>query len=924
MKVRFKCDFLGEAEPLPHFWEHCVGSGHASLALRADWQDQLSRCRNDLGFQHVRFHGILDGDVGTLVEEKKKALYSFHNCDQIYDFVRSIGMRPIVELSFMPAMLASGYKKVFHYKADVSPPADYAKWATLVSKLASHLIERYGAQEVSLWPIEVWNEPNMKGFWTGSKQDYFKLFDYTHKALKRVHSGLQVGGPVTAKNAWIEDFIAHCESANVPPDFISTHTYPTDAFGGPDDDTATQLSKSHLGVLREQAEKVRKTVGKTPLYYTEWCTSSNPRDELHDDPYAAAYIMHTNLNMGALVDAYSYWTFSDIFEENYFPSKPFQGGFGLMNVHGIPKPAYRAYEILHDIGEERLPVDGSHETVFVWSVRGETATTIVIVNLALPKHPVKKETVHITLENTPGIASARLRRIDTTHANAKATWKKQGKPRYPTQEQVKDMMEASELKWEEVAYKQLKKNLSFEIVAEPQSITAIELSFEKAQPEKSSTKIANPFAFSDADEKLLDQLQSAAFSYFLKSVNPSNGLAPDSSKKGSACSISATGFALSCYPIGVARGWMTRSDAAAITLQTLKFFADSKQSAQPDATGYKGFYYHFLDMKAGKRANKCELSTIDTSMLLAGMVVAAEYFDSSAEAEAEIRSTANKLIERVNWRWVQDKNNEIQEAWTPENGFKTADWAGYTEALTLYVMGAASKTYPLPAKFYKKATAQYKWRRSEGLEWLYAAPLFIHLFPQAWMDLRGLDDGVIGAHDIDYFENSCRAIAVQRGYAELNPLGFRGYSSEIWGLSACKGPSGAHKSLDGNRLEVLGYAARGVPVGPDDGTLVPWAAATCLAHRPADALAGLKSVLKLYPNVLSDGRFRGAFNPSLPGRDSNCWVAPDSYGLDQGLVVMMIENARSGMIWDLTRNSAIFTRGLKKLGFTGGWLGKGR
>jgi len=389
MTTRFTCDLSDAAQSLPHFWEHCVGSGHATLALRADWQAQLKECHEELGFRHVRFHGLLDDDMGTLDLESDKLLYSFHNADQIFDFVRSIDMRPIVELSFMPRALSSGDQTVFHYKANVTPPADYGKWATLISKLAGHWIDRYGANEVSLWPIEVWNEPNMKSFWTGSMEDYFRLFETTYKALKHVHPSLQVGGPVTAKNAWIDEFLDYCANAGVPPDFVSTHTYPTDALGKPGDDTKTALSKGHLGILLEYAQKVRAQVGKRPLYYTEWSTSSNPRDELHDDSYAAAYITYTLLNMGTVVDGYSYWTFSDIFEENYFPSKPFQGGFGLMTIQGIPKPAYRAYELLHRLGDERLPVKGSHGTVSVWVVRGEEVVTVVIVNLALPLHPIE-------------------------------------------------------------------------------------------------------------------------------------------------------------------------------------------------------------------------------------------------------------------------------------------------------------------------------------------------------------------------------------------------------------------------------------------------------------------------------------------------------------------------------------------------------
>ena len=921
MKSRFLCDFLAKAEPLPHFWEHCVGSGHATLALRADWQAQLQQCRCELGFQHVRFHGILDDGVGTLVDENSAYNYSFHNCDQIYDFIRSIGMRPIVELSFMPRALSSSSETVFHYGANVTPPADYGKWASLISKLATHWIERSGAAEVSLWPMEVWNEPNMDSFWKGSQADYFKLFEYTHKALKHAHDALRVGGPVTAKNAWIADFLRFCEAANVPPDFVSTHTYPTDAFGSAGDDTPTQLSKSYLGVLREQATKIREAIGNKPLYYTEWSTSSNPRDELHDDPYAAAYIMHANLSMGALVDAYSYWTFSDIFEENYFPSKPFHGGFGLMNIHGVPKPAYRAYEILHRLGNERLPVNGSHKTLFVWAICGQRGATMVIVNLALPRHAIQSETAHIDLKNFPGIASAQLCRIDSRHANAKAVWQLQGEPRYPSPEQVSEMIDASRLQWEPLRTAGSKESLTFDITAEPQSVTAIELIFEGENDKKPAIHRDNsPPAFDSADERLLDQLQYSAFNYFTEYANPTNGLIADSSVKGAPCSVSSTGFALSCYPIAVERGWLGRVDAANIVLKTLQFFAGSRQGRQADATGYRGFYYHFLNMKDGKRAKKCELSTIDTAILLAGALVVREYFDSSNATEDKIRTLADMLFERADLGWVQDKNNGIQEAWKPESGFEKSDWQGYSEALTLYVMGAASSKHPLPRKIYEKATKNYKWSRSGGLDWLYAGPLFIHLFPQAWMDLRDLDDGVVGSRGIDYFENSRRAVAVQRGYADLNPRGVSGYSSDIWGLSACKGPTGKHKTVDGKSRDFLGYAARGAPLGPDDGTLVPWAAAACVAHAPSQAVAGIKTLLEKYPHVLRAGKFRGALNPSLFGRGGKSWVAPACYGLDQGLVTMMIENARSGLIWNLTRRSAIFRRGLKKLGFRGGWL----
>ena len=924
MTTRFTCDFSAKAQLLPHFWEYCVGSGHATLALRADWQAQLKQCHDELGFRHVRFHGVLDDDMNTVIDQSDKLIYSFHNADQIYDFLRSIDMRPIVELSFMPSALSSGEQTTFHYKANVTPPADYGAWATLVSKAASHWIDRYGAKEVSMWPMEVWNEPNMKGFWTGSKQDYFHLYEITHKALKHVHPQLKVGGPVTAQNAWIDDFLAFCSKAGVPPDFISTHTYPTDARGSPGDDTKQTLSKSKLGILRERAKRVRKQVGKRSLYYTEWSTSSNPRDELHDDPYAAAYVMQAMLNMDALVDAYSWWTFSDVFEENYFPSKPFQGGFGLLNIQGIPKPTYRAYQILHGLGEQKLPVKGKHDTVQVWLVRGDSSATVVIVNLALPLHPVKAETVSIELFNLPKVESATLRRIDEKHANAKARWKLQGEPRYPTPDEVASMIEASQFQVETIRLSAAGKARTLDIKVAPQSVTAIELQF--APPAKKAAvakaNIPSPYAFAKKDEALLDQLQANAFRYFTENANPENGLIADNDKAGAACSIAAVGFALSCYPIAAERGWLSRKQAADTTLRTLQFFADSKQGTGAQATGHKGFYYHFLDMHTGKRANQCELSTIDSAMLMVGMLVAAEYFDRKNVTENKIRAIGKLLLARAEWSWTLDKKNgEVNHSWMPGKGFRKADWSGYTEALMMYVLGAASTSHSLPQEVYERVAEGYIWHNNAGLEWIHAGPLFIHLFPQAWLDLRGLQDGFVSKHaDIDYAENTRRAIVVQRDYARLNPFNYVGYDENIWGLSACEGPDGTHTLRNGNEKQFVGYAARGVTAGPDDGTLVPWAAATCMAHAPQAALSALHTMLDRYPRALRDGQFVGAINPSLPGDGPEGWIAPACFGIDQGLVVTMIENARSGFVWDLTRNSNVVQKGLKKLGFSGGWL----
>ena len=270
MKIEFICDLAGNPSPLPHFWEYCVGSEHAPVALRADWQQQLKRCHDELGFERVRFHGLLSDDVGTLVLEKNQLIYSFFNPDQIFDFLISIGMHPFVELSFMPTALASAGKTVFNYHANVTPPKDYKQWATLIKKLVRHWVDRYGLEEMKRWEFEVWNEPNLHNFWTGTQREYFKLYRYTAEAIKSVDSSLSVGGPATAKNEWIEEFRDFCERNKVPVNFISTHHYPTDAFGDADDDTETQLSKSRRGALRDQALDARRNAGDLPLYYTEW------------------------------------------------------------------------------------------------------------------------------------------------------------------------------------------------------------------------------------------------------------------------------------------------------------------------------------------------------------------------------------------------------------------------------------------------------------------------------------------------------------------------------------------------------------------------------------------------------------------------------------------------------------------------------
>ncbi|MGH9899398.1 MAG: GH39 family glycosyl hydrolase [Pyrinomonadaceae bacterium] len=477
MQIEFVCDLSGKPSSLKHFWEYCVGSDHAPMALRADWQKQLQRCHAELGFERVRFHGLLSDDLGTLVREKDEIVYSFFNADQIFDFLISTDVHPFVELGFMPTALASGGKTVFHYHANVTPPRDYKQWATLIRKLVSHWLDRYGIEEMEQWNFEVWNEPNLNAFWTGTQKDYFKLYRYTAEAIKSVHSSLKVGGPATAKNEWIEEFREFCERKKLPLDFISTHHYPTDAFGKPDDDTETQLSKSRRGALRDEALDARRGAADLPLYYTEWNSSSNPFDALHDQPYAAAFVVKSVMDVAGVVDAYSFWTFSDIFEENYFSSIPFHGGFGLLTLHGIAKPAYRAFQLLHRLGMKQLLVDGLHETANVWVVRDDDKLTVLMSNSALPGHSIKSERVSMRLLNAPQPRAAWIERIDKDHANPRRVWREMGAPPYLSEDEVGRLVAASETVREQQRFNYQDKVVSFEINLPPHSVAAIECEF---------------------------------------------------------------------------------------------------------------------------------------------------------------------------------------------------------------------------------------------------------------------------------------------------------------------------------------------------------------------------------------------------------------------------------------------------------------
>jgi hypothetical protein len=423
--------------------------------------------------------------------------------------------------------------------------------------------------------------------------------------------------------------------------------------------------------------------------------------------------------------------------------------------------------------------------------------------------------------------------------------------------------------------------------------------------------------FNAEDEALLTALQRAAYEYLVRYRNPGNGLVADTSRPGAPCSIAVVGFALSCWVIACERGWLARTQAAQQTLISLRFLLASRQSDDPQASGYRGFYYHFLDMQSGARVWNCELSLIDTTLLLAGVLTVGRYFDRPHEAE--IRDAAEALYQRVDWCWAQDNAPTLSQGWMPEFGFLHYGWEGYNEALILYVLGLGSPTHALPANSFTSWTLTYQWERLLGFDVLYSGPLFTHLFPHAWLDLRGIRDAFMREKRSDYYHNSCRSIALQREYCERNPRQQLGYGRDLWGISAGDGPNVYGVRAFGTDHRHFGYMARGVPFGPDDGTLCPWAMLATLPFAPEAALAGTRQLLARFPQVCPEQRFVSGFNPGVE-TERGGWLSEGWYGLDQGLVVMAIENARSGLIWSLLRDSPHVRRGLKRAGFTGGWL----
>ncbi|MGA7540091.1 MAG: hypothetical protein WBW93_15150 [Steroidobacteraceae bacterium] len=441
-----RIDAAAAARPFPHFWEEMFGSGHATLAMRADYLRDLRAVKRITGFGYVRFHGILDDDVGVYTRDYQGNLaYNFTYVDTIYDGLLENGVRPFVELSFMPRGIAANPDDLydFWYRPNVSPPQTYAKWAALIQAFARHLIARYGIDEVSKWYFEVWNEPNE--IFRGSswrQQTYFDLYDSTARALKAVSPRLKVGGPATSQGAWIAAFLEHVSSHRVPIDFISTHAYADDAsvglFGS--DRPVPYDDRVCLAVERVRREIAGSRLPDLPLYLTEWSVMG--ADNARDTTYVGPALADTIRECDGSVQMMSFWTFSDVFEEDGPSRGPFTGGFGLRAYGGINKPSYYDFALLHELGDERL-ANSSHDVIVTRTPKGGLA--IALWNLVDPGVKGKPRTLRLEIRDVPAEAPVAIERVDDQHGNVLPLYRSMGSPRYPTPEQAARMNAGSAL-----------------------------------------------------------------------------------------------------------------------------------------------------------------------------------------------------------------------------------------------------------------------------------------------------------------------------------------------------------------------------------------------------------------------------------------------------------------------------------------------
>ena len=438
---------------------------------------------------------------------------------------------------------------------------------------------------------------------------------------------------------------------------------------------------------------------------------------------------------------------------------------------------------------------------------------------------------------------------------------------------------------------------------------------------------------------LADTVEERTFRWFWETTDSTTGLAHDRWPQRDFSSVASIGFALTAYPVGAERGWITRAQAAKRTLVTLDYLWRLPQGPEAQNTGgYQGFFYHFLRYEDGRRYEKVELSTIDTALLLGGVLFAQSYYTGTDATESSIRTIADSIYRRVDWNWSVTRAPRVVMGWNPEIGYFRADWRGYNEAMIIYILGLGSPTHPLPKESWAAWSATNPYTTYRGQEHTNFSPLFGHQYSHVWIDFRGIRDAYGAAHGIDWFENSRRATISQRAYAIANPRGFAGYGSDIWGLTACDGPADTSAVLNGKPVLLHSYWARGAsndgdPEGSerDDGTIAPTAALGSMPFAPEIVYPEMVAMRERYGSVLFDRYgFKDAFNPSVTNAGIKVrmgtvdpklgWVGRDYLGIDQGPIVAMLENHRSELIWKTMRRNPYIQRGLRQAGFTGGWL----
>ncbi len=438
-------DAAATSHPFPHFWEHMFGSGRASLSLRESYRQDLRQVKHITEMEFVRFHAIFLDDMGVYDEDSEgRPVYNFSYVDQAYDGLLQHGVRPFVELSFMPRKLASrDALHAFWYKQNVAPPKDWSKWDDLIYQFTRHLVDRYGMDEVQKWYFEVWNEPNID-FWVGEPKQatYWELYDHTVAAVKRVSPRLRVGGPATAQAAWADAFIQHCVEKNVPVDFVSTHVYGND---GAQDVFGTNESIPRDRMVCRAVKKVHDQIRasalpKLPLIWSEFNASYKNEPEITDSIYMGPWMADTIRQCDGLVDEMSYWTFSDVFEEQGVVKQPFYGGFGLIAAGGIPKPSFSVFKVLHQLGHERITLNSDSAL----ATRGADGLLIVAVwNLIPPDQTGSAKTVVMQFKNLGGTRHASISRVDRDHGDPRPAYEKMGSPIYPTQAQLQKLRDSA-------------------------------------------------------------------------------------------------------------------------------------------------------------------------------------------------------------------------------------------------------------------------------------------------------------------------------------------------------------------------------------------------------------------------------------------------------------------------------------------------